>query len=216
MIGGLSPELKAQVHDLALAGVSFEEESGRAYPLGETGAHIIGFASHDGRGLAGAERALDGEIRAAAGKAPVALSIDLRVQGALQDELEHAATMHRAIGGSGIVVNVRTGEILGMASYPVYDANDPGKSNPAAMVNHAAATVYEPGSVFKVFTLAMGLDSGVATVDTKFDVRTPLALSGQTIHDYDKGDRILPLWQVFTHSSNIGAARLGMMVGGDR
>jgi len=108
---------------------------------------------------------------------------------------------------------VRTGEILGMASYPSYDPNEPGKADPAAMVNHAAATVYEPGSVFKVFTLAMGLDAGVADVNTMLDARTPLALGGQTIHDYDKDNAMLPLWEVFTHSSNIGAARLGMMVG---
>jgi cell division protein FtsI (penicillin-binding protein 3) len=84
------------------------------------------------------------------------------------------------------------------------------------MVNHAGATVYEPGSVFKVFTLAMGLDSGVVNLNTNFDVHTPLVLPGQIIHDYDKGDRILPLWQVFTHSSNIGAARMSLLAGPDR
>ncbi len=216
LAGGLTPEVKARLHDLALPGIGFEEESARAYPLGETGAHVIGFAGKDGVGLAGAERALDATIRADAGKAPVDLSIDLRVQGALQDELNRAAETYKVIGGVGMVVNVRTGEILAMASYPTFDPNAPGKADPAAMINHAAGTVYEPGSVFKVFTLAMGLDSGVATVDTKFDVHTPLVLPGQIIHDYDKGDRILPLWQVFTHSSNIGAARLGLLAGAAR
>jgi cell division protein FtsI (penicillin-binding protein 3) len=67
--------------------------------------------------------------------------------------------------------------------------------------------------VFKVFTVAMGLDSGSANVNTMFDVHTPLVLPGQTIHDYDKGDSSLPLWEVFTHSSNIGAARLGLKAG---
>ncbi|MGI9169728.1 MAG: peptidoglycan D,D-transpeptidase FtsI family protein [Caulobacteraceae bacterium] len=216
LIGGLTPETKARVHDLALPGVSFEEESARAYPLGETGAHLIGFAGKDGAGLAGAERALNGEIRGQAGKAPIPLSIDLRVQGALQDELESAATHFGVLDAVGMVVNVRTGEILGMASYPSYDPGSPGAAGPAAMVNHAAATVYEPGSVFKVFTLAMGLDSGVVTPYSQFDVHTPLVLPGQTIHDYDKGDRILPLWEVFTHSSNIGAARMALLAGGER
>ena len=216
LIGGLTPEVRAKVHDLALPGVSFEDELGRDYPLGETAAHVIGFASSDGAGLAGAERAFDGQIRAQAGKAPVALSIDLRVQGALQDELDNAAAHFGVLDGAGMVVNVRTGEILAMASYPAFDPNAPGKASPWAMVNHAAATDYEPGSVFKVFTLAMGLDSGVTDVYRKFDVHTPLALPGQTIHDYDKGDRILPLWEVFTHSSNIGAARMALLAGGDR
>ncbi|MEO8927148.1 MAG: penicillin-binding protein 2 [Caulobacteraceae bacterium] len=216
LIGGLTPEAKAKVHDLALPGVAFEEESARAYPLGETGAHLIGFAGKDGTGLAGAERGLNGEIRADAGKAPVPLSIDLRVQGALQDELDTAGAHFGVLDAAGMVVNVRTGEILAMASYPVFDAGAPGKASPAALINHAAATVYEPGSVFKVFTLAMGIDSGVVTPDTKFDVHTPLVLPGQIIHDYDKGDRILPLWEVFTHSSNIGAARMALLAGADR
>jgi cell division protein FtsI (penicillin-binding protein 3) len=216
VVGGLTPEQKTRVHDLALAGVTFQEEGGRAYPLGATGSNLIGFAGKDGIGLAGAEKAFDAQIRSAAEKGPLPLSIDLRVQGALQDELEAAAQHFEPIGAVGMVINVRTGEILGMASYPSYDPNAPGKASPAALVNHAAATVYEPGSVFKVFTLAMGLDSGAATVDRMFDVHTPLVLPGQTIHDYDKGDRMLPLWQVFTHSSNIGAARLALLVGSDR
>lgn len=215
IMGGLTPEQKARIHDLAFPGVEFEEESGRAYPLGDTGAHIIGFAGKDGEGLAGAEKALDGTIRADAGRGPVPLSIDLRVQGALQDELYKAAAHFGVKDAVGMVVNVRTGEILAMASYPGFDLNAPGKADPATMVNHAAQTVYEPGSVFKVFTLAMGLDTGLVNVDTVFDVHTPLVLPGQTIHDYDKGDTHLPLWEVFTHSSNIGAARMALRVGAD-
>jgi len=215
VFSGLTPEVKDRIHDLALPGIDFEEESGRAYPLGETGAHVIGFAGKDGAGLAGAEKALDADIRAGAGKAQVPLSIDLRVQAALQDELQTSAAHFQVKDAVGMVVNVRTGEILGMASYPVFDANDPGKSDPAAMVNHAAQTVYEPGSVFKVFTLAMGLDTGLVNVNTIFDVCSPLVLPGQIIHDYDKGDCSLPLWEVFTHSSNIGAAKMALRVGGE-
>jgi cell division protein FtsI (penicillin-binding protein 3) len=214
--GGLTPAMKIRLHDMALPGFDFQEESGRFYPLGSTGAHVLGFASKDGVGMAGAEKAFDTQIREAGGHTAQALSIDLRVQGALQDELETAATHFGVKDAVGMVVNVRTGEILGMASYPGFDPNVPGKSDPATMVNHAAQTVYEPGSVFKVFTLAMGLDSGVVTLDTRFDVHTPLELPGQTIHDYDKGDTVLPLWEVFTHSSNIGAARMSLLAGADR
>jgi cell division protein FtsI (penicillin-binding protein 3) len=103
-----------------------------------------------------------------------------------------------------------------MSSYPAFDPNSPGRAAAPSLVNHAAATVYEPGSVFKVFTLAMGLDAGVATPKTMFDARTPLAMSGRTIHDYDKDNAMLPLWEVFTHSSNIGAARLGLLAGAER
>jgi cell division protein FtsI (penicillin-binding protein 3) len=212
--GGIAPEVKDRLHDLALAGVTFAEEPAREYPLGSTGAHVIGFTDKGGRGLAGIEKAMDADIRDEAGHEPVPLSIDLRVQGALQDELEAAATHFGVKDAVGIVVNVHTGEVLGMASWPDdVNPNDPGKSNPASMVNHAAATVYEPGSVFKVFTLAMGLDAGTTRVDEVYDVHTPLMLPGQIIHDYDKGDVNLPLWEVFTHSSNIGAARMALQSG---
>jgi len=214
---GVAPEVKDRLHDLALAGVTFAEEPARDYPLGNTGAHLIGFSDKGGRGLAGVEKAFDSEIRDNAGRdTPTTLSVDLRVQGALQDELADAATRFGVKDAVGMVVNIRTGEILGMASWPDFDANDPGKADPAAMVNHAAATVYEPGSVFKVFTLAMGLDAGTTTVETKYDVRDPLVLPGQTIHDYDKQDAALgqmPLWEVFTHSSNEGAARMALQAG---
>ena len=215
--GAIAPDVKQRIHDLALPGVTFAEEPAREYPLGHTGVHVIGFSDRGGRGLAGIEKALDTEIRDDAGREPVQLSIDLRVQGALQDELEAAAQHFGVKDAVGMVVNVHTGEILGMASWPDdFDANDPGKGNPAAMVNHAAATVYEPGSVFKVFTLSMGLDAGTTTVETKYDVRNPLVLPGQIIHDYDKQDAALgqmPLWEVFTHSSNEGAARMALQAG---
>ena len=213
LIGGLTPEEKDKIDDLGLPGLSFEPEAKRVYLLGPTAGHLIGFTDRGGLGIAGAERALDSDIRDNAGRGPVALAIDLRVQAALQDELEKAAAKFQIADGVGMVVNVRTGEILGMASYPDFDPNKAGSTPPANMINHAAATVYEPGSVFKVFTLAMGIDSGAANINTMFDVHTPLVLPGQTIHDYDKGDSALPLWQVFTHSSNIGAARLGLKAG---
>jgi cell division protein FtsI (penicillin-binding protein 3) len=216
LVGGLTPEDKDRIDDLGLPGVSFEPEAKRVYLLGPTAGHLIGFTDRGGAGLAGAELALDDTIRSDAGKEQVPLSIDLRVQTALQDEIEKAALMHQAIGAVGIVTNVRTGEILGMASYPSFDPNAAGATPPGAMINHAAATVYEPGSVFKVFTLAMGLDACNVTPNTMFDARTPLALSGQVIHDYDKDNSMLPLWEVFTHSSNIGAARLGLLCGGER
>jgi cell division protein FtsI (penicillin-binding protein 3) len=218
LIGGLTPDEKQRIDDLGLPGVTFETESRRVYPLGPTAAHLIGFVDKGGVGLAGAERALESPIHQSTDGKPVSLAIDLRVQAALQDELQKAAGTFKAVGGVGIVTNVRTGEVLGMASYPYYDPNNLSAATPDQMLNRVAAARYEPGSVFKVFTVAMGLDSGVATLNTKFDARTPLVLAGRknAIHDFDKDNTYLPLWEVFTHSSNIGAARLGILAGKDR
>ena len=217
LIGGLTPEQKDKLHDLGLPGLTFEEEDRRVYPLGPTAAHLIGFTDTGGKGLAGAERGLDKLILQSGGEGkPVPLSIDLRVQAALDEELKTASETFQTLGAMGIVVDLKTGEILAMSSYPTFNPNEPNKSPPANMVNHVAQSVYEPGSVFKVFTLAMGIDSGVANIDTPFDVRTPLVLPGRIIHDDEKGDATLPLWKVFTHSSNIGAAKLGLMSGAQR
>ena len=216
LIGGLTPDQRAAIQDMGLPGVSFEEEGRRVYPLGATAAHLIGFSDKSGTGLSGAELALDSAIQDDAGGGPVALSMDLRVQAALDDELGKAVAKYRALGGVGIVVNVKTGEILGFSSQPDFDLNQPGKSTPDQMVNRGAGSVYELGSVFKAFTLAAGLDSGVVTLNSSFDVSHPIELGGRLVHDFDKGDSTLQLWQVFTHSSNIGAAKMALLAGPQR
>jgi cell division protein FtsI (penicillin-binding protein 3) len=216
LIGGLTPDQKAKLEDLGLPGVSFEEEQKRVYPLGSTAAHLVGFSDKSGTGLSGAELALDSAIKDNAGREPVALAMDLRVQAALDDELSKAVAKFHALGGIGIVVNVRTGEILGFSSQPDFDLNQAGKSTPDQMVDRGAGSVYELGSVFKAFTLAAGLDSGVVTLNSTFDVSHPIELGGRLVHDYDKGDTSLQLWQVFTHSSNIGAAKMALLAGPER
>jgi cell division protein FtsI (penicillin-binding protein 3) len=212
LIGNLTPETRDAIHDLALPGVSFEEETGRDYPMQTFAAHLIGY-SRDGNGIAGAERAFNGALRADGGTNSVALSIDLRVQAALENELHQAVLDMSPDDAVGMVVNVRTGEILAMASEPTFNPNQVTGFDRNTMTNRAAGQVYEPGSVMKIFTLAMGIDAGVATPDTKFDVGQPLVLPGQIIHDFDHGPSTLTLREVFTHSSNIGAAKLGLMAG---
>ncbi len=201
---------------MGLPGVSFEEEARRVYPLGPTAAHIIGFSDTSGTGLSGAELGLDSAIKDAAGREPVALAMDLRVQAALDDELAKAVAKYQALGGIGIVVNVKTGEVLGFSSQPDFDLNAPGKAGADRMTNRGVNSVYELGSVFKAFTLATGLDTGVVTLNSSFDVSHPIELGGHLVHDFDKGDTTLQLWQVFTHSSNIGAAKTALMIGPER
>jgi cell division protein FtsI (penicillin-binding protein 3) len=216
LIGGLTPDEKAKLQDLGLPGVSFEEEEKRVYPLGSTAAHMVGFSDTSGTGLSGAELGLDAAIKEAAGREPVALAMDLRVQAALDDELSKAVAKYQALGGVGFVINVKTGEILGFSSQPDFDLNQPGKAGQDRMTNRGMSSVYELGSVFKAFTLATGLDTGTVTMNSSFDVSHPLELGGKLVHDFDKGDRTLQLWQVFTHSSNIGAAKTALMIGPQR
>ena len=217
LIAGLTRQERDLVHDLGRPGVEFQESPKRTYPLGTTAAHLIGFTDTGGHGLSGAEKALDADIHnAAAGQGAIPLSIDLRVQAALQDELEKAAAKFQTVGAMGLVVDVHTGEILALSSWPSFDPNNPGASPMSAQINRVAQSRYELGSVFKAFTLAMALDTGVVNMNSTFDVHTPLELGGSLIHDFDKGDTTLSTWQVFTHSSNIGAAKIALKAGADR
>lgn len=218
VVGGLTPDEKDAIFNLGLPGISFEEQERRMYPLGPTAAHLVGFVDSGGKGLAGAERALDDPIRKAVGGegGPVQLSIDVRVQAALEDELRKAAAEFTPKGAVGLVTNVHTGEILGLASLPDYDANKAGQATDDQRLNRAAASVYEMGSTFKAFTVAIGLDTGVATPASTFDAREPYKLGYRTIHDYHAAKAILNLVEVFQHSSNIGTAMLAERVGGER
>ncbi|WP_411286315.1 peptidoglycan D,D-transpeptidase FtsI family protein [Phenylobacterium sp.] len=217
LVGALTPEARGRIHSLGLPGLSFEPEQRRVYPLGSTAAHIIGFADSGGEGLSGAELALNEEIRAgASGHKTVPLSIDLRVQAALEDELNKAAAEFQPKGAVGVVLNVHSGEILGMANYPSFDPNRPGEATEDAKLNRAAGAVYEMGSTFKAFTVAIGLDAGVATPTSTFDARFPYQLGYRTIHDYHAARKILTLVEVFQHSSNIGTAKLAVGIGPQR
>jgi cell division protein FtsI (penicillin-binding protein 3) len=215
LTGGLTPDARDTISDLGLPGVSFEPETKRVYPLNATAAHLIGFTDSGGEGLAGAELAFNEDARTHA-DAAMPLSIDLRVQAALEDELAKATAIYRPKGAVGIVTNVHTGEILGMASWPTFDPNEAGAASPDARLNRAASSVFEMGSVFKAFTMAVGLDTGVATPQTTFDARTPLHIGYRTITDYHATHAILTMVEVFQHSSNIGTAKLAMAVGPDR
>jgi cell division protein FtsI (penicillin-binding protein 3) len=146
----------------------------------------------------------------------VPLSIDLRIQSAAEDELYKAAAQFRPKGAVSIVINVHTGEILALADYPTFDPNRPGAYGLDARLNRAAQSIYEMGSTFKGFTVATGLDTGVATPTSTFDATHPFQLGYRTIHDYHATHKVLTLVEVFQHSSNIGTARLGEQIGPER
>jgi cell division protein FtsI (penicillin-binding protein 3) len=216
LVGDLTPEKKERLHDLGLPGLTFEEEDHRVYPLGASASHLVGTVDKGGQGLSGAELALDDLIREEGRRGrPVALSIDNRVQAALEDEVMKAAIKHSVEGAIGIVTDVHTGEVLGLASYPDFDANQGGSASPDATRNRAAASRFEMGSVMKVFTLALAIDSGTANLGTVVDTVTPLRIGTRTIHDYHPAHKNLTVAEVFTTSSNMGSARLGLMAGVD-
>lgn len=213
---GLTPAEKQAVHDLALGGLSFEPEDRRVYPLNGSAVHVIGAADTGGQGIAGAELAFNDAIRQAgqAGE-DYALSIDLRVQGVLENELAIAANEHGAKGAVGIITDVHTGEVLGMASWPTFDRNRRSAAVDGATLNRATSAHYEMGSVFKTFTVAAGIDTGRADMETVFDATVPFMIGNRRISDFHAQNRAMTLEEVYLHSSNIGTSRLAVEMGGD-
>jgi cell division protein FtsI (penicillin-binding protein 3) len=129
---------------------------------------------------------------------PVQLAVDLRVQHALRDELVKARDKFKAIASAGIVLNVRTGEIVAMVSEPDYDPNNPHEALDPTRINRLTTGVYEMGSTFKAFTVAMALDSGKVTLKSTFDAHNPLHYGKFDIHDFEPMQRFLSVPEIFT------------------
>ena len=146
---------------------------------------------------------------------PIELAVDLRVQHALRDELLIAREKYKAVAVAGVLSDVRSGEIVAMVSLPDYDPNNPRQALDPSRINRLTTGVFEMGSTFKAFTVAMALDSGKATLKSTFDARVPLHMGRFDIHDFEAQHRILSVPEIFTYSSNIGAARMALAVGID-
>ncbi|MEJ6790058.1 penicillin-binding protein 2 [Brevundimonas sp. BR2-1] len=203
VINRLTPQEKVAVHGLALGGVTFEPEDVRVYPLGQSARHVVGNVDTGGVGLSAAERAFNDEIRAAGARGETfQVSIDLRIQGILENELAAAAAESQAKGAVGIITDVQTGEVLGMASWPGSNSR-----------NLASAATYEMGSVFKTFTVAAAIDTGRADMNTLLDASEALQIGNRRITDFHATNKVLTLEEVYLHSSNIGTSRLSTEMG---
>ncbi|TNM62266.1 peptidoglycan D,D-transpeptidase FtsI family protein [Aliirhizobium smilacinae] len=218
----LTPKQQSQILALGVPGIGFRPEKRRFYPGGRTAAHIVGYVNIDNRGVAGMERYVDSQglaDLAAVGMTsnqplePVKLSIDLRVQAIVQDVVSASIGKYQAIGAGAVVIDVHTGEILGMASAPDFDPNDPAAGGEEGWFNRMSNGTFEMGSTFKSFTLAMGLDDGKMNLNSTFDARFPIRIGGFTIKDFHGKGRVLSVPEIFQYSSNIGTAKIADAVG---
>lgn len=208
----LSPRQQYAVHSLGIPGLDFRRELKRVYPNGRVAAHVLGYVDIDNRGIAGIEKYVDGHDAVSA-DGQVELSLDVRVQHALTAELAASMETFSAKAASGIVIDVRSGEVMAMASLPDFDPNDPTASNEDGRFNRASLGVYEMGSTFKAFTVAAALDSGRVHLSDRYDARKPIKVARFTINDFHAERRIMSVPEVFMHSSNIGTAKMVMDVG---
>ncbi len=213
----LTPQQMWRVNALGLPGFSFQMEEKRVYPQGSLAAHVIGYVDVDGRGLGGVEHYFDDRLgNPADASEPLVLSIDSRVQHALADELKKAAERFGAAGAAGIVMDINNGAVLGMVSVPDFDPNHANLASGSDRFNRATAAVYELGSTFKTFTIAAALETGTARMTDSYDATKPLRIARFTIRDNHPQNRMLTVPEIYTYSSNIGAARMALDLGRDR
>ena len=212
------PELVEAVNALGEPAIVFNREPERLYPQTALAGHILGWTDFDGHGVAGMERVLEDRLTAPVSRAqPVALSIDTRVQAAMESELASAVTALSAEGGTGIVLDVDTGEIIAMASAPTFNPNAAGRSDASALYNRATMGVYELGSTFKPITIAAALEAGVVTgMAQRWDASSPVPIGRFRISDDHPQGRPLTIPEILVHSSNIASARIADAMGADR
>jgi cell division protein FtsI (penicillin-binding protein 3) len=221
----LTPREQQAVNSLGIPGLYFENAERRFYPQGRAAAHVLGGVDVDGNGTAGVEKYFDERLRNRRGE-PVRLSVDVRVQLALRDAVQHAITDFNGIGGAGILMDVQTGEVLGMVSLPDFDLSEPVRASDAPQsreeqgnnprFNRATVGVYEPGSTFKLFTAAMALDLGTMNVWNGYDASRPINYGRFTISDFRGKNRWLAMPEIMAHSSNIASAHMAVAVGPQR
>jgi len=220
----ITPLQQKEVHRLGIPGIGFLSENKRVYPNVNEVSHIIGHVNIDNQGIAGIEKWVDTHGLADLHRAgfgtdreqqPVRLAVDLRVQHALRDELIAARDKFKADAAAGLILDVRTGEIVSMVSVPDYNPNNPREALDPSRINRLTTGVYEMGSTFKALTIAMALDSGKVTLNSSFDARGSLRYGHFNISDYHAQNRVLTVPEIFTYSSNVGAAKIALAQGVD-
>lgn len=214
---GLTEEQRDRAVALRLRGIGAQAEHRRDYPQGALAAHVVGFTGIDLNPQAGIELGLDEQVRAAGAEGrSVRLSIDVRMQYALESELDAAARASGASGGAAILLDGRTGETLALASWPTFNPNEINRSSADARRDRVAGDIHELGSTIKPFTVAMALEEELAVSGELFDLSQPLELDNTIIADHEPITGYATLRDILSRSSNVGAARLALRVGGAR
>ena len=227
----ISPEQQQAVFDIGEPGLLFGPREMRLYPNGQVAAHVLGGAgfgregvsSAEVIGVAGLEKALDAELRdPGRGDVPLALSLDLTVQAAVERVLEGGMRLMNAKGAAAVLMDINTGEIVSLASLPDFDPNDrpqplvQGDPGDSPLFNRAVQGVYELGSTYKIFTVAQGIEEKIVSRSTMVDIQGPLRWGKHKIRDFRNYGKALSVEDVIVKSSNIGTARIAQKIGVER
>jgi len=214
----IMPEDANRIHALGEPALEFPRENERYYPQGSMAAHVLGYVSTEGHGRLGMEAVFDQQLTDPVQRAhPAVLSLDSRVQGALEDELLRGMQLSNAKGAGGIVLDVDTGEVLALASLPSFNPNLIDQQSVPNIFNRVTNQVYELGSVMKPITVAAAIDAGVVTdMARRYPSGAPLQIGGFQIHDSHNYGASLNVPEALIHSSNIVTAQVADQLGGAR
>lgn len=234
----LDNDTAARIRALNLRGIYFQKEPKRFYPKNDLAAQVIGYVGMDDEGLAGIERSFDRGLRGKPGKMIISmdahhrwfgrveknpepgqnmvLTIDQDIQHIAERELDAAMEKTHAEAATIIVQNPKTGEILALANRPTFNPNNSRAVEPKSLKNRAVSDIYEPGSTFKMVTIAAALEEKVTNPDEVFDCQMgSIMVGGKRIHDWHPFG-LLSVAQVLQHSSDVGAIKIAMRLGEDR
>ncbi|MDQ7260446.1 penicillin-binding protein 2 [Paracoccus sp. PS-1] len=227
----ISPEQMQAVHDIGEPGLLFGPREMRLYPNGHIAAHILGgatfgkedVASAEVVGVAGVEKAFDHWLRDPANDgAPLTLSLDLTVQAAMEEVLGNGMKVMNAKGATGILMEVKTGEIVAMASLPDFDPNDrprpllKGDPSDSPLFNRAVQGQYELGSTFKIFPVAQAIDLKLVSPATMINAKSPMRIGKYLINDFHNYGGQLSVADIIAKSSNVGTVRIAQLLGPER
>ena len=232
------PEIAARIRALNLKGIFFQKESKRFYPKNDLAAQVLGYVGMDDEGLSGVERQYDDELRGTPGRMMVSvdarrkwfgsvekqpdpgqsvvLTIDERIQYIAERELETAMAETHSEAGTVLVMNPRTGEVLALANRPTFNPNNSTEIKPDRLKNHAVSDIYEPGSTFKLVTIAAALEEKITNPNEVFDCQNgSIVINGLRIRDH-KPYGLLTVSKVLANSSDVGAIKIALRLGEDR
>ena len=208
----LPPKLHLKILRLGIPGINFSDGAVRIYPRDHAAAHILGNVDVDNNGIAGIEKSLN--KRLASGN-DVTLSIDLGLQAVVRNEIQKQISSFEAIGGAGVLLDIKSGELLAVASLPDFNPNKFSLVDDDTRFNRATKGLYEMGSTFKVLNTAIALETGAATTSQRFEVSKPFRVSRFIITDYHPHKKPLNVPEILVYSSNIGSALMAESIGAE-
>jgi len=207
----IPPKIQHEINNLGIPGVYLMSDHRRVYPRGKLAGHILGYCGIDNKGLAGVEKTFD--QRLSKDKKPLRLTIDMRAQHILEDELQKAVEYYNASGGNAIIMDIKTGAIIAISSNPCPDPNTPERNKPEHNFNRNTLGVNEPGSVFKIINIAIALETGSANLRSVYDASAPVKIGRFMVTDFKGKNRTLSLAEAFMFSSNIAAIKIAQQFG---